>query len=201
MIAAPAQAGPEEGDMEETVSFTRMEDGTREDYQLLDRLYQKHSQNLPDELMIQLKRLAGDKMGYPIDRYQHSLQSATRALRDGADEETVVVALFHDIGDILAPENHSDLAAAILQPYVSKDNHWLVKHHGIFQGYYFWHHMGGDRNAREAYRGHPMFERTASFCEKWDQTSFDPDYDTLPMEAFEPMVRRILGRKPWAFAV
>ncbi|MFZ5789925.1 MAG: HD domain-containing protein [Pseudomonadota bacterium] len=187
--------------MEETVSFIRMEDGTTEDYQLLDRLYQKHSRNLPDELMRQLERLAGDKMGYKIDRYQHSLQTATRALRDGADEETVVVALFHDIGDIMAPENHSDLAAAILQPYVSKDNHWLVKHHGIFQGYYFWHHYGLDRNAREAYRDHPMFERTAAFCEKWDQTSFDPNYDTLPMEAFEPMVRRILGRKPWAFAV
>ena len=125
---------------------------------------------------------------------------ATRALRDGADEETVVVALLLDIGDTLAPWNHSDLAAAILQPYLSPDNHWLVQHHGIFQGYYFWHHSGGDRFARERYRGHPMFERTAEFCEKWDQRSFDPNYDTLPFDAFEPMMRRLLARPPFGGA-
>jgi predicted HD phosphohydrolase len=187
--------------MEETVEFIRMENGSYEDYQLLDRLYQKHTQHLPDELLAQLKRLGGDKMGYKIDRYEHSLQTATRAFRAGEDEEVVVIALLHDIGDIMAPENHSDLAAAILQPYISKDNHWLVKHHGIFQGYYFWHHMGGDRNAREQYRGHPLFERVASWCHNYDQNSFDPNYENMPIEAFEPMVRRIIGRKAWAFAV
>jgi predicted HD phosphohydrolase len=187
--------------MEDTVSFTRMIDGTKEEYALLERHWQKHSVNLPDELLAMLQRLGGDKGGYKIDRLQHSLQTATRAMRDGADEEMIVVALLHDIGDILAPENHSDLAAAVLQPYVSKDNHWLVRHHGIFQGYYFWHHYGMDRNAREQYRGHPMFERTAMFCENWDQTSFDPDYDTAPLAQFEPMVRLIIGRKPWEFAV
>ena len=181
----------------ETVSFTRMDEGTREEYQLLDRHYKKLDLELVDNLLAELKRLAGDKMGYRIDRYQHSLQTATRAQRDGADEETIVVALLHDIGDILAPWNHSDLAAAILQPYISPDNHWLVKHHGIFQGYYYFHHSGGDRFARERYRGHPMFERTAQFCERWDQTSFDPDYDTLPLEAFEPMVRRLFARPPF----
>ena len=186
--------------MEETVGFTRMDEGTYEDYQLLERKYRVHVDNLADEVLGMLKRLDGDPLGYKITRYQHSLQTATRALRDGADEETVVVALLHDIGDILAPENHADIAAGILKPYVSKDNHWLVQHHAIFQGYYFWHHIGGDRNAREAYRGHPMFERTALFCERWDQTSFDPAYDTLPLEAFEPMVRRIFARPPFEYA-
>jgi predicted HD phosphohydrolase len=181
----------------ETVSFTRMDEGTREEYQLLDRIYKKLDLGLADNVLAMLDRLRGDKMGYRIDRYQHSLQTATRAQRDGADEETIVVALLHDIGDILAPWNHSDLAAAILQPYVSPDNHWLVQHHGIFQGYYFWHHTGGDRFARERHRGHPMFERTAAFCERWDQTSFDPDYDTLPLKAFEPMVRRLFARPPF----
>jgi predicted HD phosphohydrolase len=180
-----------------TVSFIRMDQGTREDYQLLDERYKVLEDNLADEILGMLGRLAGDKLGYKIDRYQHSLQSATRAMRDGADEETVVVALLHDIGDVLAPHNHSDLAAAILQPYVSAENHWLVRHHGIFQGYYFWHHSGGDRNARERYRGHPMFQATADFCEKWDQVSFDPAYDTLSIEAFEPMVRHIFARKPF----
>ncbi|WP_119458836.1 HD domain-containing protein [Rhodospirillaceae bacterium SYSU D60014] len=186
--------------MEETVSFTRMDEGTYEDYQLLDRKYRGHTEALPDEVFVMLKRLGGDRIGYKIDRYQHSLQTATRALRDGADEETVVVALLHDVGDILAPENHADIAAGILKPYISVDNHWLVKNHAIFQGYFFWHHLGADRNAREQFRGHPMFERTAAFCEKWDQTSFDPNYDTLPLEAFEPMVRRIFARPPFEYA-
>ena len=181
----------------ETVAFTRMDEGTYEDYQLLERLYKKLDHELVDNVTGLLNRLKGDKLGYKIDRYDHSLQSATRALRDGADEETVVVALLHDIGDTVAPHNHSDLAAAVLQPYISADNHWLVQHHGIFQGYYYFHHCGGDRFARERYRGHPMFERTALFCERYDQNSFDPNYDTLPIDAFMPMVHRILARPPF----
>ncbi len=183
--------------IEETVGFTRMDQGTFEDYRLLDRRYRVHTVRLADEALAMLKRLGGDKLGYKVDRLEHSLQTATRALRDGADEETVAVALLHDIGDNQAPENHAELAAAILRPYLSAENHWLVKHHGIFQGYYFWHHVGADREAREKYRGHPMFERTAMFCEKWDQASFDPDYDTMPLEAFEPMVRRLFARPAW----
>ncbi len=185
--------------MEDTVAFTRMADGTYEDYQLLERKYQVLIDGFPGAVLEMLKRLGGDKLGYKIDRYQHSLQSATRAFRDGADEETVVCALLHDVGDILAPYNHSDLAAAILQPYVSEKNHWIIRHHGIFQGYYYFHHTGGDRDERERYRGHPWFEACAAFCENWDQNSFDPDYDTMPLEAFEPMVQRILSRKAFAW--
>jgi len=181
----------------ESVNFIRMADGTYEEYQFLDRIYQKLNHELADNVLANLKKLAGDKMGYKIDRYQHSLQSATRAMRDGADEETVVCALLHDIGDLLAPENHSELAASILRPYVSEENYWLVKHHGVFQGYYFFHHIGLDRNEREQFRGHPMFERTALFCEKWDQNSFDPNYDTAPIEQFEPMVQRLFDKPPF----
>ncbi len=183
--------------MSETVAFTRMDEGTHEDYQLLERLYKKLDHEFVGNVLRLLDALKGDKLGYKIDRYDHSLQSATRALRDGADEELVVVTLLHDIGDTVAPHNHSDLAAAVLQPYISADNHWLVQHHGIFQGYYYFHHCGGDRFARERYRGHPMFERTALFCERYDQNSFDPNYDTLPIDAFMPMVRRILARAPF----
>ena len=186
--------------MDETVAFTRMDEGTYEDYQLLSRKFEPLLHRLPDEIMGMLQRLEGDKLGYKIDRYQHSLQTATRAARDGADEETVICALVHDIGDTFAPETHSELAAAVVRPYVSPDNYWLIRHHGIFQGYYYFHHMGYDRMAREQYRGHPMFERTAAFCEKWDQTSFDPDYDTLPLSAFEPALRRIFTRAPFAAA-
>jgi predicted HD phosphohydrolase len=180
-----------------TVAFTSMEAGTAEDYALLDRIYRSFSHAMPDRVLTHLKLLAGDKMGYQIDRFQHSLQTATRAQRDGADEEMVVAALLHDIGDTIAPENHSELAASILQPYVSARTHWIIKHHGVFQGYYYFHHVGLDRNARERFRGHPLFEACAEFCQRWDQSSFDPDYDTLPLEAFEPAVRRILSRTPF----
>ncbi len=184
----------------ETVSFTHMEDGTREEYIFLGGLWNaRHHAALADNALGLLKCLEGPKLGYRIDRYQHSLQSATRALRDEADEETVVCALLHDMGDTLAPDNHSEFAAAILRPYVSEANHWIVKHHGVFQGYYVWHHVGRDRDARERYRGHPQFEACADFCARWDQTSFDPDYDTLPLEHFEPMVRRLFARTPRGF--
>ncbi len=182
----------------ESVSFTRMEDGTREEYAFLGGLWQAHHQEgvLADNVLGLLERLAGPTLGYKIDRYQHSLQCATRALRDAADEETVVCALLHDMGDSFAPDNHGELAAAILRPYVSEANRWIVEHHGLFQGYYFWHHLGRDRDARERYRGHPQFEACAEFCARWDQTSFDPDFDTLPLAHFEPMVRRIFAREP-----
>lgn len=181
----------------ETVSFIRMEDGTYEEYQFLDRIYQKLNHGLADNLLANLKLLAGDRMGYRIDRYQHSLQSATRAMRDGQDEEMIVCALLHDIGDLLAPENHSQLAASILRPYVSERNYWMIEHHGIFQGYYYFHHLGMDRNEREKYRGHPHFQHTADFCHKYDQNSFDPDYDTASIEVFEPMVRRLFAQPPF----
>ncbi|WP_375594997.1 HD domain-containing protein [Algihabitans albus] len=182
----------------EEVSFTRMEDGTAEDYALLAREEETlKAANFADGVLGQLQTLKGPKLGYKIDRYQHSLQTATRAERDGADEETVVAALLHDIGDTLAPDNHAEFAATLLKPYVTQRTWWIVQHHGIFQGYYFWHHLGGDRHAREQYRGHPYFEACADFCARWDQTAFDPDYDTAPLTHFEPMVRRLLRREPW----
>ena len=128
---------------------------------------------------------------------EHSLQSATRAHRDGADEEMVVAALLHDIGDLLSPYNHSEMAAAVLRPYVSEKTYWIVRHHGLFQSYYYAHHSGGDRNARDAYRDHPWYQATVDFCERWDQSSFDPEYDSLPLEFFEPVVKRVFAREPF----
>ena len=181
----------------ETVSFTSMADGTAEEYAFLGRLWDEDKQaHHADNVLALLKAMQGPTLGYKIDRYRHSLQTATRALRGGADEELQVCALLHDIGDTIAPHTHSQVAADILRPYVSDENHWLVRHHGIFQGYYYWHHDGGDRDAREQYRGHPCFEKTADFCERWDQSSFDPDYDTLPLDVFEPVLRRVFARPP-----
>ena len=180
----------------ETVSFSKMEDGTAEEYAFLETLYTKCSHDLPDRVMGFLKQMQGDRLGYQIDRYDHSLQSATRAERDGADEETIVCALLHDIGDVLSPDNHSQVVAAILQPFISERNYWVLKHHGLFQGYYYFHHINKDRNIREKFKDHQFYQACVDFCFKWDQCSFDPNYDNLPLEHFEPMVRRIMS-EPW----
>ena len=184
---------------EQTVDFVHMADGTREEYHMLSRISAAKPVPVADNVMGLLKGLEGDRDGYKIDRYQHSLQTATRAFKDGADEQTVVAALFHDIGDLHAPANHAAFAAAVLRPYISADNHWMVLHHGLFQGYYFFHHFDRDRDAREKFRSHPMFEKTAEFCERWDQTSFDPDYETMPLEAFEPLVRRVIDKPAYSY--
>ena len=152
------------------------------------------SKALPERILAHLKLLDGDYGGFPIDRYSHCLQTATLALRDGRDEEYVVCALFHDIGDTLGTYNHFDIAAAILKPFVSEANLWMVQHHGIFQGYYFFHHIGLDRNLREQFRGHEHFARTEEFCALYDNPAFDPNAETLPMSEFEPMVRRVFAQ-------
>jgi len=174
-------------------TFTRMQDATREDYQLIGRHSLEFFTGLPDRILRHLVLLDSDTGGYAVSRLTHSLQTATRAERDGRDEEYIVCALLHDIGDTLASANHSELAATILQPFVSEENHWIVEHHGVFQGYYFFHHLGLDRDARESYRGHPLFGECAAFCARYDQNSFDPKYDTLPLEHFEPMVRKVFA--------
>jgi len=179
---------------ERTVGFTRMADGTREDYLLLGELEERMVAGLPDRLLRALDGLRDSFDGYQVTRYEHSLQAATRALRDGRDEEYVVATLLHDLGDELAPHNHSEMAAAILRPYVRDEVHWIIKHHGAFQMYYYAHHYGGDRNVRDRWAGHRWYDACAEFCEKYDQASFDPDYDTLPIEEFTPMLRRVVAR-------
>ena len=181
----------------DVVNFTRMDEGTEEEYALVGRLRDEHvRETLVDNVLALLRQMRGPKFGYMIDRYEHSLQTATRALRDGADEELVVCALLHDVGDLLAPDNHGALAASILEPYVSEKNAWIVRHHGLFQGYYYFHRWGRDRDARERFRDHPWFGDCEAFCERWDQVSFDPGYDTETIETFEPLVRRVFMRDP-----
>lgn len=173
--------------------FRAMTEGTPEDWQIIAGEFAPFASALPDRVLAHLKLLDGDCGGFPIDRLQHSLQTATRAHRDGRDEEYVVMALLHDIGDTLGSYNHPDIAAAILKPFVSEENHWIAAHHGIFQGYYFFEHLGLDKDMREQFRGHPHFEACAQFCEKYDQSAFDPDYESAPLEFFEPMLRRVMA--------
>jgi predicted HD phosphohydrolase len=178
------------------VSFRQMQDGTKEDYVLLDESEKQYAAGLAHRVLESLLKLDHSLACYPVSRLGHSLQAATRALRDNADEELVVAALLHDIGDELAPYNHTEIAAAILRPYVRPEVTWIVAQHGLFQNYYYVHHFGGDRNARERLRDHPWYEACVHFCAAWDQCSFDPDYASEPLATFEPLVRRIFARAP-----
>ena len=180
--------------MNARTTFTRMDLSTKEDWQVLGAEFQNFSKSLPERVLAHLQLLEGDFGGFPIDRHHHCRQTATLALRDGRDEEYVVCALLHDIGDTLGTFNHPDVAAAILKPFVSEANHWMVQNHGVFQGYNFFHHLGMDRNMRDMFQGNPHFERTAEFIELYDNPAFDPKIETLPISELEPMVRRVFAQ-------
>jgi predicted HD phosphohydrolase len=177
---------------EAQAKFHAMVDGTQEDWLNISRAAAEFGRGLPERIIAHLKLLEGDCGGFAIDRLEHSLQTATRAHQAGMDEEYVVCALLHDIGDTLGPRNHADVAAAIIQPFVSERNHWMVANHAIFQGYYFFHHLGLDRNMRDQFRGHPDFEYTAQFCHLFDQEAFDPNFKSMPLDAFTPMLQRVM---------
>jgi predicted HD phosphohydrolase len=174
--------------------FHAMTESTRDDWQLIGGELKRFARQLPDRLIAHLKLLDGDYSGFPVDRLEHCLQTATRAYQAGQDEEYVVCALLHDIGDTLGPLNHADMAAVIVEPFVSEANHWMVKHHAIFQGYYFFHFLGLDRDGREKFRGHPHFARTEEFCRVFDQVAFDPNFRSMPLEAFEPMLQKLFSQ-------
>ena len=180
----------------EQVAFRQMKDGTEAEYKMLDRLERKYAAELPQRLVAALKLLDTSLEGYQVSRLTHSLQTATRAERDGADEEMIAAALIHDLGDDLAPYNHAAFAAEIIKPYVRPQVTWIVAQHGVFQAYYYAHHYGQDRFAREALREHEWFGACAAFCENWDQASFDPEYDTLPLAHFEPLLERVFVKDP-----
>jgi len=180
------------------VSFRAMEDGTAGDYALLDRYERLHAAGVADRLLESLDGLTNSFGGYQITRLEHSLQSATRARLAGANVDWVVAALLHDIGDELAPFNHSEYAAAILQPYVAAEVHWVTLHHGVFQSYYYAHHLGGDRNARDRFADHRWAPLCAEFCAEWDQNSFDPDFPIHTLDSFADDVREVFGRVAWS---
>ena len=179
-----------------TVNFTEMKAGTKEEYLLLDKYEQSYINGTADRILNFMRGLTGTLEGYRITRLEHSLQTATRAFKDKASEEMVVAALLHDIGDELAPLNHSEYAAAVLKPYVSEKTHWIVEKHGEFQMYYYAHHLGKNQNQRDKYKDHKYYQDTINFGEKYDQCSFDPEYKSMSLEEFAPMVKRIFDRKP-----
>jgi predicted HD phosphohydrolase len=179
-----------------TVAFRHMKDGTAAEYEMLAELEGRYAASLPERLAAALQRLGTSLEGYRVSRLEHSLQCATRAERDGADPEMIAAALLHDVGDDLAPHNHAALAAEILRGYVRPEVTWIVAQHGLFQAYYYAHHYGQDRNARDALRGHRWFGACAAFCENWDQASFDPAFQSERLEHFMPLLRDIFGKPP-----
>ena len=180
------------------VSFTRMSDGTAEDFQIIAKNDAETARKLPDRIIDHLKTLAEDDGAYKIDRLEHVLQTATRCKRDGADDDWVVAALLHDLGDVLAPFSHSEVAFEIIKPFVREEVAWTVRHHGIFQMYYNKSLPADQRASREQYKDSPYYQNTIDFCENWDQCSFDPDYDSETLEHFIPILRRVFSRKPYS---
>jgi len=177
----------------ETVNFIRMEDSTEEEYQFLDTLEEEYKAGLADRLIIALNLLEHSLSGYKISRLDHVLQGATRAYRADESEEMILSVLLHDIGDELAPYSHSEMAAAILRPFVSEKLYWIVKHHGLFQMYYYAHFFGGDRNARDKFKEHRWYQDAIDFCQDYDQNCFDPDYDSESLEFFEPLIQKLVA--------
>ena len=183
--------------MMDHVKFTAMKDGDKEDYDFLTAHEVAYTKGTAERLLTALETLDEGLSGYQITRLGHSLQSATRAWRDGADTDWVVAALLHDIGDIFAPYNHDEYAAAILKPFVREQCTWVVEKHGDFQMLYYGEHVGANPMKRDAHRGSPYFDDCAEFCERWDQSSFDPDYDSLPLDFFRQMVSEVFLRTPY----
>ena len=179
---------------EERAKFREMKEGTAEDWAIIGGEYMAFAKGLPDRVLDHLKLLDGDFGGFPVCRLEHSLQTATRAHRDGRGEQYVVMALLHDIGDTLGSYNHPEVAASIIKPFVTDEIHWICQNHGAFQGYYYFHFLGMDQNVRDRFLGHEHFEACREFCEKYDQAAFDPDYESETLAFFEPMVRRVMER-------
>lgn len=177
--------------------FTRIDHSTREDWAVVQQFDTEYLAGLPATILDTLKRLGEGHQPYQVSRLEHCLQTATRAEHDGASEEMIVAALLHDIGDELALFDHAQYAAAILKPFVSEKTHWIIQHHDIFQGAYYWQHMDMDPNSRERFRGHPWFDDCEAFCRDWDCLSFDPSYSSHTLAHFEPMARRIFARTPY----
>ena len=180
-------------ELETRANFKSFGESTKQDWDNIMVQLQVTQSRVADHIIKQLDYLRHDFGGFPVNRLEHCLQTATLAQRDGRDDEYILCALIHDIGDNLSPYNHASVAAAILHPVVSPANHWLVEHHGIFQGYYFWQHIGLDKDARDKFRDNQYFDYTAEFCAKYDQVAFDADYKSEPLEHFVPLIRQFFA--------
>ena len=182
-----------------TVTFTAMKDGTVEDYQIIQENDHVTAQELPERIMNHLREMALDDGAYQISRLDHVLQCATRAFRDSADDDWIVASLLHDLGDVLAPYSHGQVASEIIRPFVKKEVAWVVRNHGVFQMFYNKSLSPEERNRRDQFKHHPYYQLAVDFCENWDQCSFDPGYPCEELRFFEPVLRRVFSRDPFTY--
>ena len=175
-------------------TFTRMDESTAEQWAHIGAETNRNQGRVADRILDLLRSLGEVVDGFATDQLTHCLQTATRAERDGADDEVVFASLLHDVGKAISVPNHPAIGAEIIRPYVRDDVYQMILKHQDFQGRHYYHHFGGDRTLRDQYRDESWFALTEQFTDDWDQTSFDPDYDTLPLEHFEPLVRRLTAR-------
>ena len=175
-------------------SFRRMDQGTQKDWDVIMAESEIVMAQMPERVLALLESLRTITSGFAVDQLVHVTQTATRAQRAGADDELVVASLCHDIGKAISVLNHPAVAADIIGPYVRPEVEWMIRYHQDFQGKHYYGFIGMDPDSRERHRGHPNFELTAVFADEWDQASFDPDYDTLPLAHFEPLVRSVFAR-------
>src|SRR6185369_65800 len=177
------------------MSFTRMDQSSTADWMAIGGEVAKRQAGMPATIKAMLRQLAEQTDGFVIDQLQHGLQTATRALRAGASEELIVAALCHDIGKGISVINHPAIAAEILKPYVADETYQIIRTHQDFQGKHYYALLGLDPAARQQYLNEPWFEQARIFTDEWDQTSFDPNYDTQPLEHFEPLLERVFSKQ------
>lgn len=180
-------------DVPERASFTSMDVSTREEWLRIGMETGRNQSRVADNVLNLLRSLEAIEDGFVTNQLVHSLQTATLAERAGATEEVIVASLCHDIGKAISVPNHPAIGASILKPYVSDDVHFMIIAHQDFQGRHYYHHFGGDRDARNKYEGHPAFALAEQFADEWDQKAFDPNGETFPLDHFEPMVRRVFA--------
>lgn len=180
--------------MTQTASFRRMDESTAEQWAVIGAETYEHRARVADQVLSMLQGLSAITDGFAVDQLTHSLQTATRAEEAGADPQMVVAALCHDVGKFVSVPNHPKIAAEILRPYVREEVFHVIRTHQDFQGRHYYHHFGGDPNARDQYRDEPWFSLGERFADEWDQTSFDPDYPTKPLSHFEPAVREVFAQ-------
>ncbi len=178
-------------------TFTRMDESTAEQWAVIGAETMQNQPRVADAFLDLLQRCADITDGFATDQLTHCLQTATLAERAGADDEVVFAALMHDVGKAISVPNHPAIAAEMIRPYVRPEVYEMIRVHQDFQGRHYYAHFGGDPDAREAHRDELSADEWAlaeQFADQWDQVAFDPAYDTLPLEHFEPLVRRVTAR-------
>ena len=174
--------------------FTRMQDGTAEDWAVIGAAHQEHFTKTPGHLMDMLRSLEKVSLGFACDQLQHSLMTGTLARRAGGSDEEVAIALLHDVGKAVSIPNHGAIAAELMRPYVSEDAYHVIYNHQSFQGKYYYEFAGASPNLRDDFRGESWYDLAVKLVDEWDAPAFDPDFEVDTLESFEPLLQEIFAQ-------